>query len=74
MSLVCLTSHNNKYEFRHHGLNGWAIGYLGKTRQIDRMERPLAHDLGTINNWSLWLDLKIISRTLSFAQRQTMAY
>ena len=80
------TSHNSKYEalianyaFRHHvkpGLTGWAQinGYRGETRQIEQMERRVEHDLWYINNWSLWLDLRIVLQTVAVALRQTTAY
>lgn len=75
-------SHNTKYEklianyaFRHHvkpGLTGWAQvrGYRGETREVEQMERRVEHDLWYINNWSPWLDLKILLHTVLVALRQ----
>jgi Undecaprenyl-phosphate glucose phosphotransferase len=80
------TSHNSEYEklianyaFRHHvkpGLTGWAQvnGYRGETRQIEQMKQRVEHDLWYINNWSPWLDLKIVLRTLAVALWQDGAY
>jgi Undecaprenyl-phosphate glucose phosphotransferase len=79
-------SHDSEYEklianyaFRHHvkpGLTGWAQvnGYRGETRQIEQMERRVEHDLWYINNWSPWLDLRIVLQTVVVALRQTTAY
>jgi Undecaprenyl-phosphate glucose phosphotransferase len=79
-------AHNSEYEklianyaFRHHvkpGLTGWAQvnGYRGETREVKQMERRVEHDLWYINNWSLWLDLKIVARTVLVALRHDKAY
>jgi Undecaprenyl-phosphate glucose phosphotransferase len=80
------TSHNSEYEqvianyaFRHHvkpGLTGWAQvrGYRGETRQIEQMKSRVEHDLWYINNWSPWLDLRIVLLTIVVALRQNTAY
>lgn len=80
------TSHNSEYEklianyaFRHHvkpGLTGWAQvnGFRGETRYVEQMERRVEHDLWYINNWSPWLDLKIVLWTVVVALRQDTAY
>jgi Undecaprenyl-phosphate glucose phosphotransferase len=69
-------AHNNEYEqriatyaFRYHvkpGITGWAQvhGYRGETRTVDLMEKRVALDLWYINNWSIWLDIKVLLRTL----------
>ncbi|MFG1379831.1 undecaprenyl-phosphate glucose phosphotransferase [Xanthobacter autotrophicus] len=56
------------YAFRHHvkpGITGWAQanGLRGETSEISLMERRIEMDLWYINNWSIWLDIKIILRT-----------
>jgi lipopolysaccharide/colanic/teichoic acid biosynthesis glycosyltransferase len=68
-------AHDNKYDeiiatyaYRHHvkpGITGWAQvnGYRGETRQLKDMEARVDHDLWYINNWSIWLDLKIVVKT-----------
>lgn len=80
------TSHNSEYEklianyaFRHHvkpGLTGWAQvnGFRGETRQVEDMEHRVEHDLWYINNWSPWLDLRIVLQTIFVALRQDTAY
>lgn len=80
------TSHNSEYQkqianyaFRHHvkpGLTGWAQvrGFRGETRQIEQMKSRVEHDLWYINNWSPWLDLRIVVQTVFVALRQPTAY
>jgi exopolysaccharide biosynthesis polyprenyl glycosylphosphotransferase len=58
------------YAFRYHvkpGMTGWAQinGYRGQTQTIDLMEKRVDCDLWYINHWSIWLDLKIILRTIA---------
>lgn len=70
------SAHNLEYEkmisnyaYRYHvkpGLTGWAQvhGLRGETQTTDVMARRVDFDLWYINNWSVWLDLKILLRTL----------
>lgn len=70
------SAHNLEYEkiisnyaYRYHvkpGLTGWAQvnGLRGETQTTDLMARRIEFDLWYISNWSLWLDLKILVRTL----------
>jgi exopolysaccharide biosynthesis polyprenyl glycosylphosphotransferase len=58
----------DNYIFRHHvkpGITGWAQihGFRGETADVALMEKRVQLDLWYINNWSLWLDLRIIART-----------
>ncbi|WP_322529117.1 undecaprenyl-phosphate glucose phosphotransferase [Salinicola sp. LHM] len=48
------------------GITGWAQvnGLRGGTEDVDKMERRVEHDLWYIDNWSLWLDLRIIALTI----------
>ncbi|MDI5985653.1 undecaprenyl-phosphate glucose phosphotransferase [Halomonas sp. M4R5S39] len=48
------------------GMTGWAQvnGFRGETDTLDKMERRVEHDLWYIDNWSLWLDLRIIFLTI----------
>lgn len=48
------------------GITGWAQvnGHRGETDTILKMEKRVSHDLWYIDNWSLWLDLKIILLTI----------
>src|SRR6516165_6031261 len=57
------------YALRNHvkpGITGWAQvnGYRGETPTADLMEQRVAYDLSYINNWSMWLDTRILFRTL----------
>ena len=57
-----------KYMLRHKvkpGITGWAQvnGYRGQTETEDKMALRIEHDLWYIQNWSLWLDLKILLMT-----------
>jgi Undecaprenyl-phosphate glucose phosphotransferase len=63
------TSTIEKYAFRHHvksGITGWAqvSGARGETDTLDKMRRRVELDLWYINNWSVWLDLSIMMRTI----------
>jgi Undecaprenyl-phosphate glucose phosphotransferase len=57
------------YAFRYHvkpGLTGWAqINGLRGEMELDRVAKRIEYDLWYINNWSFWLDLKILLRTLT---------
>lgn len=48
------------------GITGWAQvnGYRGETDTLDKMQKRVEYDLWYIDNWSLWLDLKIIFQTV----------
>ncbi|ART81761.1 undecaprenyl-phosphate glucose phosphotransferase [Oceanisphaera profunda] len=48
------------------GITGWAQvnGFRGETDTIEKMERRVEFDLWYIDNWSLWLDLRIIFWTI----------
>ncbi len=48
------------------GITGWAQinGWRGETDTLDKMQRRVEYDLYYIENWSLWLDLKIIFLTI----------
>ena len=57
-----------EYAQRHRvkpGLTGWAQvnGARGATHQSGQMQRRVTYDLYYIENWSLWLDLRILART-----------
>jgi Undecaprenyl-phosphate glucose phosphotransferase len=76
-------AHNNEYEklianyaFRYHmrpGITGFAQiqGLRGETKTVDRMAARVDADLWYINNWSFWLDLKILLRTLLLGVQST---
>jgi putative colanic acid biosynthesis UDP-glucose lipid carrier transferase len=48
------------------GITGWAQvnGYRGETDTLDKMQKRVEFDLWYIDNWSLWLDIKIIFWTI----------
>lgn len=57
-----------KYMLRHKvkpGLTGWAQvnGFRGITDTEEKMALRIEHDLWYIQNWSLWLDLRILLQT-----------
>jgi Undecaprenyl-phosphate glucose phosphotransferase len=57
-----------KYMLRHKvkpGMTGWAQvnGFRGITESKEKMALRIEHDLWYIQNWSLWLDLKILLMT-----------
>lgn len=58
------------------GITGWAQvnGYRGETDTLDKMQKRVEYDLWYIDNWSLWLDLKIIFKTVFRGFRGENAY
>lgn len=59
----------SKYKVRHFckpGITGWAQvnGYRGETTDPKLMSKRVQFDIWYIENWSFWLDLKIILRTI----------
>jgi putative colanic acid biosynthesis UDP-glucose lipid carrier transferase len=44
------------------GITGWAQihGFRGETDTMEKMARRVQFDMHYIQNWCLWLDLKII--------------
>ncbi len=45
-----------------------------KTETLDKMQERVEFDHCYIQQWSLWLDLKILARTLLVVFRQENAY
>jgi Undecaprenyl-phosphate glucose phosphotransferase len=69
----------SEYASRHRmkpGITGWAqvCGYRGETETVGKMAKRVEHDLYYIDNWSLWLDLRILARTLVAAFVDHNAY
>ena len=57
------------YMVRHFvkpGITGWAqvTGFRGETKELWQMEERVKRDIWYIENWSIWLDLRIIWMTL----------
>ena len=52
-------------QFLKPGITGWAQvnGYRGETRTVEQMQKRVEHDLWYLENWSLFLDLKIMAMT-----------
>ncbi|MDE6384194.1 MAG: undecaprenyl-phosphate glucose phosphotransferase [Paramuribaculum sp.] len=63
-----------KYMVRHYikpGITGWAQinGLRGQTEELWQMEQRVEHDVWYIENWNIWLDIKIMFRTVYNAVR-----
>jgi Undecaprenyl-phosphate glucose phosphotransferase len=79
-------SHDREYERRistyarrHNvkpGITGWAQihGLRGETDTDDKMRARVEHDLHYIDNWSVWLDLQILIRTVISPSSYRNAY
>ncbi|HEY3394033.1 MAG TPA: sugar transferase, partial [Lacipirellulaceae bacterium] len=67
------------YMLRHKvkpGITGLAqvSGYRGETETLEKMEQRIACDHRYIREWSFWMDLKILARTLQVVLTQSNAY
>ena len=53
-------------QFLKPGISGWAQvnGYRGETRELQQMKGRVEYDLWYMENWSIWLDIKIIFLTI----------
>ncbi|RVU02472.1 undecaprenyl-phosphate glucose phosphotransferase [Mucilaginibacter limnophilus] len=53
-------------QFLKSGITGWAQvnGFRGETRQPELMEKRVEYDIWYLENWSMWLDVKIIFLTM----------
>ncbi|MDZ7790909.1 MAG: undecaprenyl-phosphate glucose phosphotransferase [Xanthomonadales bacterium] len=58
------------------GITGLAQikGYRGETDTLEKMKKRLEYDLYYIENWSLWLDMKILVRTAFWGWTDRNAY
>ena len=64
----------NKYMVRHFikpGITGWAQvnGCRGETKELAQMEARIKKDIWYVENWSFWLDIRIIYLTVRNALR-----
>lgn len=70
----------DKYMVRHFcrpGITGWAqvTGFRGETKELWQMEERIKRDIWYLENWTFWLDLKIILKTaLSIIRPDKKAY
>ena len=67
------------YAARHKvkpGITGWAQvnGWRGETDTIEKIRKRVEHDLYYIDNWSVWLDLQILARTILVIWNDENAY
>jgi putative colanic acid biosynthesis UDP-glucose lipid carrier transferase len=67
------------YMLRHKvkpGITGLAqvSGYRGETESLEKMEQRVACDHQYIREWSFWMDLKILAKTLGVVIAQRNAY
>ncbi len=67
------------YMLRHKvrpGITGWAQvnGLRGETDVLEKMQGRIEHDLYYLQNWSIWLDMWIIMRTVVVVLRRDNAY
>lgn len=58
-----------EYMLRHYvrpGITGWAqtTGFRGETAELWQMEGRVKRDIWYIQNWTFWLDLRIILKTI----------
>ncbi len=79
-------SHDHDYERRisfyarrHNvkpGITGWAQinGYRGEIDSDEKIRKRVEYDLFYIDNWSLWLDFKIIARSVLSPEAYRNAY
>jgi Undecaprenyl-phosphate glucose phosphotransferase len=67
------------YMIRHKvrpGITGWAQvnGLRGETDTVEKMHARVEYDLDYIRNWTIWLDLKIMLRTVFLVAIDRDAY
>ncbi len=71
-------NHIPSYMVRHKvrpGITGWAQvhGYRGGD-DLESMTKRIEHDLYYLRNWSLWLDAKILFRTIAIVFKDPVAF
>lgn len=79
-------AHNEQYRpliqgyMRRHkvrpGITGWAQvnGWRGETETLEKMAKRIEYDMDYIKKWSIWLDLKIIFKTVWIVLLEKGAY
>jgi Undecaprenyl-phosphate glucose phosphotransferase len=68
-----------QYARRHNvkpGITGWAqvCGFRGEIASDEKMRERVEHDLYYIDNWSFWLDVKILALTIFSPKAHQQAY
>jgi Undecaprenyl-phosphate glucose phosphotransferase len=68
-----------QYARRHNvkpGITGWAQvrGFRGEIASDEKMRQRVEHDLYYIDNWSFWLDIKILALTVFSSKAHFGAY
>lgn len=58
------------------GITGWAQvnGWRGETDTVDKMRKRVEFDIDYLRKWSLWLDVKIIAKTIFKGMYNKNAY
>jgi len=53
-------------QFLKPGITGWAQvnGFRGETKTLDQMKKRVEYDLWYMENWNLWLDIKVMFLTV----------
>ncbi len=69
----------SRYARRHNvkpGITGWAqvCGHRGEIHSDESMHLRIEHDLYYVDNWSLWLDVKIVLMTFLSVSAHKNAY
>ncbi len=67
------------YMIRHKirpGMTGWAQvhGLRGETRAVEQMRLRVEYDLDYLRNWSIWLDFRILLKTVGIVFLHGKAY
>jgi putative colanic acid biosynthesis UDP-glucose lipid carrier transferase len=67
------------YMVRHKvkpGITGWAQvnGLRGETETVEKMAARIRYDLEYLRNWSMWLDIWILLKTVGVVLKQKNAY
>ena len=69
----------DRYAARHRvkpGITGWAQvnGWRGETDTVEKIQNRVEHDLYYIDNWSVWLDMLILLKTIVVLIKNENAY
>lgn len=67
------------YAVRHRvkpGMTGWAQihGYRGELDSLEKLQKRVDHDLFYIDNWTIWLDIRIVLSTVALIFQDSNAY